>query len=207
MKKLIPYLILITLSTQSFILFPVKSEILKKENYNSLKKYIERKKIPIDLEKSLFLKKKSAFNELAFFKTANANKKNINNFSIPDTYLFNKNSILIDENSLGGCIIDRPTFEKSDFYTEILKENKIILSSKDSSIFNLEMLKNNICDYQGNSIYPFEKDKACLIFLWAKNKTSPNGLNYYIEYTIESLKKSTAEIDIYFLNADEYSFL
>ena len=204
MKKTIVFLIIGTFLTQSYKV-PL-DENSKIENYNSLKNYIEKKNIPIDLEQSLFLKKKSDFNKVAVFKTANFYKKDINKFSIPDVYLFNKNSILIDENALGGCIIDRPAKEGSDFYTDILKENKILKVENNTTECSLDVLKNSLCDYKGNAVYPFKENKACLIFVWAKNKTSRNALNHYINYTLETLQKSKEEVTIYFLNADEYTY-
>ncbi len=204
MKKKIAFLIAVTFLTQSYII-PL-DENSKKENYNSLKNYIEKKNIPIDVEQSLFLKKKSDFNNVAIFKTANYYKKDLTKFSIPDVYLFNKKAILIDDNALGGCIIDRPFNEGSDYYSDILKENKVLKVENDSSECSLKMLKNSLCDYKGNAVYPFKEDKAYLIFLWAKNKTSRNSLNHYIAYTLETIHKSKEEVNIFFLNADEYSY-
>ena len=207
MKKLVAFLILLTLSIQSFTVPLKDKERANVENFNSLKNFIEKNKIPINLENSLFLKNKSDFNKVAVFKSYNAYKKDINKFTIPDIYLFNKNSILIDDEALGGCIIKRPSFEDSDFYTEILKKNKMLVKENDDNVCTLEMLKNSLCDYKGNAVFPFKENKPCLIFLWAKNKTSLNALNEYINYTLQTLKKSKEEVDIYFLNVDEYSYL
>lgn len=174
----------------------------KQENFESLKKYVEKNNLQIDLEKTLFLKKKADFNNIAIFKEFNYYKKNINKFSIPDVFLFNNNSILIDENALGGCIIDRP----SDYYSEIFKKNKILINKKNNKQCHLEDLNNILYDYKGNLVFPFRENKPCLLFIWAKNKTSLNSLNDYINYTVTSLKDSNEDIDFYFLNVDEYSF-
>jgi len=204
MKRIVGFFLVITLLLQTFRTVIVADNT--KENFNTLKEYIEKKNIPIDLEQSLFLNKKSDFNKVALFKTFNFYKKDINKFTIPDVYLFNKKAILIDDNALGGCIIDRSFNEDSDYYSDILKENKVLKVENDSSECSLEMLKNSLCDYKGNAVYPFKEDKACLIFLWAKNKTSRNALNHYIEYTLQTIQKSKEEVNIYFLNADEYSY-
>lgn len=201
MKKKI-VLGLITLITMSFNIDIKKDNNSKQENYESLKKYVEKNNLQIDLEKTLFLKKKADFNNIAIFKEFNYYKKNINKFSIPDVFLFNNNSVLIDENALGGCIIDRP----SNYYTEIFKKNKILINKNNNKQCNLEDLNQILYDYKGNLVFPFKKDKPCLIFIWAKNKTSFNSLNDYINYTVTSLKGSNKDIDFYFLNVDEYSF-
>lgn len=207
MKKIL-LLFLLILTFQSFQKFSSNNNSKpKKETYSSLKKYIEKNNLQIDLEKSLFLKNKSDFNTIASYKSFNFYKKDINKFSIPDVFLFNDNLILIDENALGGCIIDRPKFVDSEYYEEIFKENKIILHQSEKNECSLELLSKSLCDYKGNPVFPFEKNKKILLFVWAKNKSSFNSLNDYINYTMNTLEKSKLEIDVYFLNTDEYSYL
>ena len=60
--------------------------------------------------------------------------------------------------------------ENPELYA-ILKENKILKVENNTAECTLDVLKNSLCDYKGNAVYPFKEDKACLIFLWAKNKT------------------------------------
>ena len=80
MKKLLFFIILFAFTIQSFQIISSNNKIKEKtETYNSLKKYIESNNLQINLEKSLFLKKKNAFNNIASSKSFNFYKKKIDN--------------------------------------------------------------------------------------------------------------------------------
>jgi hypothetical protein len=198
--------ILIAIFTLILFSFEKNQKLPKKENYETLKEYIDKKQLPIQLEQSLFLKDLNAFTDFAFFRVYNAKKGNINKLLKPDVYLFNNKQILIEDDALGGCYIDRTMFVGRDYYSEILKENKVVTKGTENKVCSLEMLKHNLIDYKGNTVFPFHENNPCILIVWAKNKADVNTTKFLITYNQNLIKNSKTTVDIYYLNVDNYSF-
>lgn len=198
--------LLIVILTLILFSFEKNQKLPKKENYETLKEYLDKKQLPIHLEQSLFLKDLNAFTDFAFFRAYNAKKNNINKLFKPDVYLFNNKQILIEDDALGGCYIDRTMFIGRDYYSEILNENKVVTKGTESKICSLEMIKDNLIDYKGNSVFPFNENKPCILIVWAKNKADVTTTKFLITYNQTLIKNSKTAVDIYFLNVDNYSF-
>ncbi|MFD2891355.1 hypothetical protein ACFS5J_04935 [Flavobacterium chuncheonense] len=197
---------LLAIFIMSFTTINKVTKETKMENYTSLKQYIEKEELPIPLKKSLFLKNFDDFEEVAFFRKYNVKRKKLNKLLRPDVYLFNANGQMIDENALGGCYIDRTIFNERDYYTEIFNENKLITKGPDNQVCSLELIKDNLIDYEGNSIFPFKENKPCIIILWAKNKANVKYTKYLYYLNKQLINKSKTEVDIFYLNLDHYSY-
>ncbi|MFD2891354.1 hypothetical protein ACFS5J_04930 [Flavobacterium chuncheonense] len=206
MKATIITSLLLAIFIMSFATINNEAKEPKIENYTSLKQYIEKEELPVPLEKSLFLKNLIDFEQFAFFRKYNVKRKSINKLFKPDVYLFNSSWQLIDDNALGGCYIDRSEFNNRDYYTAILNENDLITKGPDKQTCSLELIKDNLTDYQGNSVFPFKENTPCILILWAKNKANVKTTKFLIEYNKYLIKNSKTEVDIFYLNVDNYSF-
>lgn len=133
-------------------------------------------------------------------------KNDINKLFKPDVYLFNKEKKLIDDDALGGCYVDRTTFIGRDYYTEVLNVNKVVTKGTENKVCSLEMIKDNLVNYKGNPIFPFNESKPCILILWAKNKANVNTTKFLITYNQNLIKSSKTAVDIYYLNVDNYTF-
>lgn len=176
------------------------------ENHESLKEFVDKNSLPIQLENCLFVKKLDDFKDFAFYRNYNRKKNNVNKLYNPDLYLFNKDFLMVYENALGGCYINRSNFEGRDYYTEILEKNVLQTKLNVEEPCSLEMLKGNLIDYKGNEVFPFKENKPCVLILWKNKKSTVEMINFLYSYTKQLLKDSKTEVDIYFLNIDNYTY-
>ena len=202
MKKIILTVLLITSFTacNSLVRTINGEKKAKKETVESLKKYVEDIDIKIKIENCLFLKDEetkkilSTYNK--YYKSQNYSKKTEQLF----LYLFNKEHILVDEDILGGCILDRPQ-TKENFYTELLKQNAIIEGN-----FSLTQLNNSFLDSKGHQINnPFEINKPVLIVVWAKFRGNNHQVAFLNE-TQRTLITKNPDLQVFYLNIDKVFF-
>jgi len=172
----------------------------KKETVESLKNHIEVIDIKIKIEDCLFLKDEetkkilSTYNK--YYKSQNYSKKTEQLF----LYLFNKEHKLVDEDILGGCILDRPQ-TKENFYAELLKQNAIIEGN-----FSLTQLNNSFLDSKGLPINnPFEINKPVLIVVWAKFRGNNHQVAFLNE-TQRTLITKNPDLQVFYLNIDKVFF-
>jgi hypothetical protein len=199
MKKIILFVLaLISLVSCNSLVRQINGEKkAKKETIESLKNYVETGKFDINIEDCLFIKDQKSIELLA---TYNRYYISHNYSSTPRhifIFLFNKEHLLVDEDTLGGCVMHRPRTSEN-FYTALLNKNAIIKGD-----FSLDNLSNSFVDFNGKPVNNlFEKNKPVLLIVWAKFRGDKLNREF-LDETQKTLINKSPDLQVLYLNIDQ----
>lgn len=196
MKNIFLILIFILLGCQPAlkVVYGVKSP--KIENQTSLKKFIEKNNLDIDLEHTYYVKNVESFYGLSEVRGRG--------LKIPDVYLFNDNGFLIEEQLDSICFVARdiPIGEHKNYYDKVFSNP----TNESGMIYHLDSLKSLLVDSQGNKLDSIGKNnRGTAIILWAKFLGKKQNIKM-VETPKELLLETQLNLNIYYLNLDPQEF-
>jgi hypothetical protein len=198
MKK-ITFLFLISLmiSCQSIAKKVNGEKKPKKESIESLSNFLNANDLDLQVENSLFLKDPTTLELLSQLSKSYLISKNKTS---PYIFLFNDKHLLVDDDVLGGCIIDRPN-TTDNFYTALLQRNEVI-----DEKFSLNRLSDSFLDFNGKKItQPYRENQPVLLVVWAKFRG--NKINRaFLNETQRTLINKSPDLQIIYLNIDQVFF-
>lgn len=166
----------------------------KKETIETLETFVATHNLNINIENCIFLKD---YETLELLKTYHKYYDFSKKAKQPYILLFNHKQQLIDDHTLGGCVMHRPKTEKN-FYDELLEKNDVIYD-KDA----LEPLVNSFLNVRGEMAQNiFHKDKPTLIVVWSKFRGSSINKAFFNE-THRTLTNKNDDLNVLYLNIDK----
>lgn len=168
----------------------------KFENQMTLEKFIDKKGLEIDLNKTFFLKELNGYYALQEVRDRG--------LKIPDVYLFNEAGFLIQEQLDSVCFVARDLKEEEykNYYEKVFSTDTI----QPEKLYHLNDLIKHLADGEGNKLEDIQtNNKKTAIILWAKFLGKKLNKKF-VEESQDLLLETQLDLNIYYLNLDPQEF-